>query len=303
MLKLALLYRGPVASCNFTCSYCPFEHGPDTPEVAEADRLGVMRLVQWTERQSEDAIEVLFTPRGEALLHTYYREAVVRLSHARSVRQVAIQTNLSGELSWLERSNPSRVAFWCSYHPAGISRPRFLAQRARLADLGISHSVGMVGVREHLEEIEAMRRELPDDVYLWVNAHHRGPECATAPERARIERIDPLFSFSDEHPSLGAACATGETVVSVDHEGRVRRCHFVDEVLGYLDDRGFIQHLRSRPCPNTACRCYIGYAHLERLRLRSLFGGGLLARIPIPALPSVEARHHDQATAERQGHQ
>ena len=41
-------------------------------------------------------------------------------------------------------------------------------------------SVGVVGLKEHFGEIEALRRELPPDVYLWVNAYKREPDYYTA---------------------------------------------------------------------------------------------------------------------------
>lgn len=284
-LSLSLLYRGPVTSCNFDCSYCPFAHASDPPDVIDADRIGVERLVGWAERRPDAELGIFFTPRGEALLHPHYRDAIVRLSRCRSVRRVAIQTNLSVDLGWLGLAHGPRVALWCSYHPGAISRERFLHQRAVLAGLGIRHSVGMVGLREHLDEIEAMRRALPEDVYLWVNAYRRGTEYTTTGERARIEAVDPLFRYTlERHPSLGQACAAGESVVSVDHLGHVRRCHFVDALIGNLKDPSLEQLLAPTPCPNEQCGCHIGYVHLDALRLREVFEDGVLERVPVASL-------------------
>ncbi len=284
-LKLSLLYRGPVTSCNLGCGYCPFAHTADPPEVVDADRIGVARLVSWAERRQSAKLRFFFTPRGEALLHAYYREAIVRLSQCSSVERVAVQTNLSVGLEWLRGAVAPRVALWCSYHPGLISRERFLGQRAVLDDLGIRHSVGMVGLHEHLDEIEAMRRALPESVYLWVNAHRRGTGYTTPADRARIEAVDPLFGYSlEHHPSYGRACATGATVVSVDHLGRVRRCHFVDTLIGHLEDPDLERRLGPQRCPNERCGCHIGYVHLEALNLHEAFEDGELERVPVPAL-------------------
>lgn len=297
-LRLSLLYRGPVTSCDFDCSYCPFAHAADPSEVIAADRIGVERVVSWAENHPEAELGIFFTPRGEALLHAHYRDAIVRLSRCTSVRRVVVQTNLSVDLEWLGLAHGPRVALWCSYHPDAISRERFLHQRVVLAGLGIRHSVGMVGLREHLDEIEVMRRALPESVYLWVNAYRRGTGYTTPLERARIEAVDPLFRYSMERqPSLGRACATGEGVVSVDHLGAVRRCHFVDALIGNLEDPDLVQRLVPRPCPNEQCRCHIGYVHLNSLRLGEAFGDGVLERVPVAATAAVFSGSGNRAKA------
>jgi hypothetical protein len=69
-------------------------------------------------------------------------------------------------------------------------------------------------------------------------------------------------------------------VVTVDSHGDVRRCHFVDRVIGNLYDPDFADVLRPSQCPNSTCGCHIGYVHLEHLKLDDVFGQGLLERIP-----------------------
>jgi MoaA/NifB/PqqE/SkfB family radical SAM enzyme len=93
--------------------------------------------------------------------------------------------------------------------------------------------------------------------------------------------LDPLFGASVRpHASRGHECAAGETALSVRGDGTVLRCHFVSEPLGNLYDGSYREALRPAPCPNTACDCHIGYVHLKRLRLREVFGAGLMERIP-----------------------
>src|SRR5690606_40918208 len=85
---------------------------------------------------------------------------------------------------------------------------------------------------------------------------------------------------SRPHRTLGRPCRTGETVVSVDGDGQVRRCHFVDRVLGNLYDGSYAAQLRPRGCPNAVCDCHIGYVHLQELPLYDVFAGGIVERIP-----------------------
>lgn len=280
-MNTILVYRGSLDSCNYACGYCPLAKRPATPDALESDRAALERLVCWLERQELDDVGVQFTPWGEALIHPWYQEAMVRLSHRAGLRQVAIQTNLSCDLAWLARCDPSRLGLWCTYHPRQTPRQEFLRQCRTLDGFGVSYSVGMVGLPRFLDEIAALRAALPEHVYLWINAYKSRGNPYSPQDVARLREIDPLFDLGlHPHASKGRPCLCGQRTFSVDAKGDVRRCHFVDEVLGnlYADDPA---RLRSdRPCPNDECRCHIGYIHMPELRGDELFGDGLLARVP-----------------------
>ncbi|GAA1041640.1 hypothetical protein GCM10009557_65820 [Virgisporangium ochraceum] len=274
-MNLSILYRGPLASCNYDCPYCPFAKRRDPPEALRADRAALRRFVDWVSTVSDLTVSVLFTPWGEGLTRSWYREAIVRLSHLPHVERVAIQTNLAVRTGFLAAADPAKVALWCTYHPGEVTRQAFLE---RCSGLGVRYSVGVVGLPEHLAEARALRRDLPGDVYLWVNAADGHTYDADA--EAAWTAIDPHFGFSVRpHDSLGAGCRTGETVVSVDGDGTVRRCHFVREPIGNLYDGTWRAGLRPRPCPNLTCDCHIGYVHLRTLPLYDVFAGGVLERI------------------------
>jgi hypothetical protein len=275
---IRMLYRGPLASCNYDCPYCPFAKRHDPPELLRADRAALERFAGWV-RGADETVEVLFTPWGEGLTRSWYRETLVALSWLPHVGKVAIQTNLSARLDFVARADPRRLALWCTYHPGQTTRSRFLAACGVLRSHGIRHSVGVVGLPEHLGEAVALRAALPAEVYLWVNAAegHR----YSAEEEAAWTAIDPHFGFSVRpHVSLGAGCRTGDEVVSVSGDGTVRRCHFVAEPLGNLYDGSWPAGRGARACPKATCDCHIGYVHLETLPLYELFAGGVLERIP-----------------------
>jgi hypothetical protein len=142
-----------------------------------------------------------------------------------------------------------------------------------------------VGLHDAFDEIEALRAELPASVYLWVNAYKDLPAYYTEEQVARLERVDPLFRLNlTNHPSLGDSCSAGETAVSIDGDGNLRRCHFVSTVIGNIYDAGWRSALQQRACPNRSCDCYIGYANLPRLAHNRLFGDKLLERIPSESL-------------------
>jgi hypothetical protein len=280
-MDLTILYRGPLASCDYDCPYCPFAKRRDSPDRLRADRADLDRFTAWAREQTGDRLSVLFTPWGEGLTRSWYREALVGLSHEPHIDRVAIQTNLSCRTEWLDRADRDTVALWCTYHPGQTPYERFLDKTRRLTGMGIRFSVGVVGLPEHLEHARRLRGELPEEVYLWVNAAEG--HTYTDEEAAVWTGLDPLFPFSRHpHRSAGRACRTGSTVVSVDGEGTVRRCHFVKAELGNLYDGSFRAALAPRPCPLAVCDCHIGYVHLETLPLYDVFAGGVLERVPTP---------------------
>ena len=280
-MRLSILYRGPLSSCNYACRYCPFAKHRETRQEHEADGRALERFVDWVEGRKEDHISVLFTPWGEALIRRRYQRALVRLTNMPNVEKAAIQTNLSCRLEWVEKCDKQRLALWATYHPTQTSRARFLAKCQELDRRGVRYSVGAVGLKEQAEEIEALRRELPAHVYLWVNAYKRRLNYYSVEEARRFEEIDPFFPINNtDHPSRGKACRSGHTVISVDGAGTIRRCHFIKRPIGNIYEPGWEEALRPRPCANATCGCHIGYVHMQKLKLYEVFGDGVLERIP-----------------------
>lgn len=281
----SILYRGPLSSCNYACDYCPFAKTHNTREELQDDEMRLNRFTQWVKTRQEE-IGILFTPWGEALVHGSYQKALCDLSHFQNVRRVAIQTNLSCRLDWLTSANPQTLALWCTFHPTEVKLDRFLQQCRTLDAHGIRYSVGIVGTRDALPFLEPLRSGLRPEIYVWVNAFKRNPEYYTQNEIDRLNGFDPLFSINNKrHPSLGRSCRTGHIVFSVDGIGDMRRCHFVKDVIGNIYQRDFEKALHPRACPAETCGCHIGYVHLDELGLDTVFGEGLLERIPfrVPA--------------------
>ena len=206
---------------------------------------------------------------------------MARLSHLPNVGRAAIQTNLACGLDWVDRCDKGRLALWTTFHPSQVPRAAFVARCLDLDRRGVRFSVGVVGLAEQLAEAEALRAELPPHVYVWVNAFKPQLGDYTTDDLRRFEAIDPLFRINTvRHPSLGRPCRAGRSVISVDGDGTVRRCHFIREPIGNLYEPGFEAALVERACTNATCSCHIGYVHLDDLKLYPVFGAGLLERIP-----------------------
>lgn len=283
---LQLYFRGPLSSCNYECDYCPFAKHVSSREELAADRSAVERFVQWCSTHASRRLSILFTPWGEGLIRRWYQDALLQLAALPHVVAVAIQTNLSTRLDWLDALDEAppharaALGLWTTFHPTQVELDAFVGRCAQLEQRGVAHSVGVVALREHFDAIAALRARLPASTYLWLNAYKSaGPGYYAQAEHAWLTSIDPLFELNAvRHRSLGEACHAGTRSLLVRGDGSLARCHFVERVIGnlYLDDLERV--LSPEPCPQTSCGCFIGYAHLERLGLHERFGDGLAAR-------------------------
>jgi hypothetical protein len=124
---LTILYRGPLSSCDYDCPYCPFAKRRDGTEQLRRDRTALERFTAWAAGR-DHPLSVLFTPWGEGLVRSWYRRAMVELSHLPHVRRVAIQTNFSCRPDWLAEADLDTLALWVTYHPLPprSGRPRAL---------------------------------------------------------------------------------------------------------------------------------------------------------------------------------
>lgn len=278
----SILYRGTLSGCNYSCDYCPFAKKKDSRKVLEKDAQELNRFVDWVEGRTNERIGILFTPWGEALIRKHYQEAITRLSQMPQVCKVSIQTNLSCSLNWLKNCDIEKVALWTTYHPTQTTMTQFLKKCQQLDALQVKYSVGVVGFKEALPEIEVMRQKLPENTYLWINALKKDANYYTPEDIYRMSTIDPHVSYNlTNHPSKDFPCRAGHSTFSVNGAGDVTRCHFIKAVIGNIYDADFEQNLYPRLCTNATCGCHIGYVHLEKLALEKVFGDRLLERIAL----------------------
>ncbi|MCP4134427.1 MAG: radical SAM protein [bacterium] len=283
-MKYTILYRGKVSSCNYLCPYCPFTHETDSPEILSGDREDLNRFVTWAANRAvhNENLSIFFTPRGEVLTRSWYCDAIAELSSFPHIEKIAVQTNLSASLDWLKGCCRNKLALWTTYHPSQVLAARYLEQCRQLDDYGISYSVGIVGIKEHKEEIARMRADLPSRVYLWINAYKDEPRYYSREDLDYFRFIDPLFTYNSKvYKSKGKECRTGDTVISVYSDGSIQRCHFTGEKIGNIYQGKMRNWLRERICTNQFCECHIGYVHMHHLGLYDIFGDGVLERVPV----------------------
>ena len=207
------------------------------------------------------------------------------LTNLPHVDRAAIQTNLSAGTHWVDRCRLDRLALWATYHPGQVARAKFVEKVWTLHERGVRMSVGVVGLRDHFEEIAQLRAEIPSDVYMWINACKRVSAYYSEADLRFLIDIDPQFSVNlGHHASLGDECWAGETSFTVDGAGLIRRCHFVNEPIGSIHDCNWRSGLAPRKCPRPTCGCFIGYVNLQRLEQGAVYGDGILERIPLTTI-------------------
>ncbi|MEH2441512.1 STM4011 family radical SAM protein [Nostoc sp.] len=280
-MHLTILYRGPLISCNYGCEYCPFAKRQQTAAELAIDKQALERFVNFISQHPQHQFSILFTPWGEALIHPYYQQALIKLTQLPNVNKAAIQTNLSCNLDWVEECNKDKLALWATFHSEWVSRDRFLQKCLNLDNKNVKFSVGVVGFPKFKTEIAALRQELPNHIYLWINAVKSELPNLSPADREFFQSIDPLYELNTNHyPSFGYSCRAGKSAISVDGDGTMRRCHFIKEPIGNIYDSDWEAVLVNQPCSNQTCHCHIGYVHLEYLKMNQVFGSGILERIP-----------------------
>ncbi len=279
--SLNILYRGPLESCNYDCQYCPFAKKRNTRQELAYDKNCLEQFVEWVAIQKRK-IGILFTPWGEALIRKYYQDAILELSHIAHVEKVAIQTNLSSRLEWLLHVNKQKVALWTTFHPMEVDIERFIQKCLTLIQMDIPFSVGIVGKHENFTFAQRLREQLPSSIYVWINAYKRTPNYYTPKDIDFLQQIDPLFHLNNTiYNTKNKACFAGESSISIDGEGNIKRCHFIKKNIGNIYKQDLESILKPSVCTTNNCRCYIGYMNLKELELDKIYGNKLLERIKI----------------------
>ena len=159
---------------------------------------------------------------------------------------------------------------------------QFLGKCHELDARQIKYSVGVVGFKEALDSIEDMRKKLPKETYLWINALKKEADYYNFDDINRMTNVDPYVQFNlTNHSSKGLLCRAGNTTFSVNGAGDITPCHFIKDIIGNIYDADFEKQLFPRLCTNETCGCHIGYVHLEKLALEKVFGEGILERIAV----------------------
>lgn len=280
----SIYYRGSLEHCNYTCSYCPFGRksvSADTREDQEALDRFISRIGGW----KYGSLRILIIPYGEAMIHRYYREGIMRLAAMPHVIGVSCQTNLSFSVSRFldeaeaEQADVSKFRFWASYHPEMVGVGEFASKIEMLRAAGIGVCAGAVGDPSAKEQIRKLRQLLDPSVYLFVNAMQGLRKPLSEEDSRFFGEIDNLFDYDRRNAKACLdGCVGGRETLFIDRKGDMYACPRSGIRMGnfYDDSTSDFQPF----CLRKVCDCYIAFSNLCDTPLRRMMGDGALWRIP-----------------------
>lgn len=252
-------YRGSLDSCNYSCNYCPFSKKPvcSREELAE-DEKSLVKFVDFVLQKAEvqkKKCAVQIVPYGEALIHKYYWRELARLTCSPYIEAAGAQTNLSFDTGCMageflkNNGELNKLRLWCTFHPQMVTMDRFLQQCRHLSSYGILYCAGTVGVPSQAGVIKRLRRELPGDVYLWVNKMDGLKRRYTEEETRIFSEIDEYFETGLKHYKADTSKCTDSLFAEAD--GSVRRCNTC------------IPGKDGTACIRKECSCYLSYCNQQ----------------------------------------
>lgn len=283
-MEYTLYYRNFLKYCNYSCSYCPFSKYSLNNEELEKDIKYFEKFIKYI-KNNTDTFRIFIAPKGEILNFDHYKNGISELSKMNNLKEIVIQTNLSGDLTWLNSVDKDKVILWTTYHPDETGLEDFYSQIKTLYDMNIRFSVGSVGIKENFPALSKLKMKLEDfgthEPYFWVNAYKDKKDYYSSEEIEFLVSIDPLFELNlENYLSKGLKCKTGNNIFWVEYNGLVHRCWQDKKVLGNL----FCDELKSfsnhSVCRYSKCTCYIGYIHILQLQMEKFYSQSLLGRIP-----------------------
>ncbi len=274
-----VLYRGSLKSCNYHCSYCPFSKHGMTQKELKQDQEQWFAFVRRMQIQAEASgtHAVMITPYGEALIHAWYWEGLAGLSRLPQIEAAGAQTNLGFSVSWAagifekHGGNAKKLRLWATFHPEMTTVDAFARACEQLAATGIQISAGAVGVPENIDLLRQLRRQLPNDIYVWINRMDGLGRAYTEKEIQAFSQLDPYFYRELQvHPANAKECTQR---LFTEGDGRLRMCN-ISTVLRSSQER------EAGVCGRKRCSCYLAYGGRNNLVNQMLFGPWPLFRIP-----------------------
>jgi hypothetical protein len=272
--------------CNYHCHYCPFVKDfvkKENLETHLADcEVELKRFIGWIKNQHEDRFSILVIPRGEGLIFPWYQRQLIELSHCENIKRITCQTNLSWDPGWLQNVNKSTLSLWITYHPLKITITHFLRKCSYLLDHDIKFSVGAVGLKEFIDPITKLRENLPEFIYVWVNAYKDKVNYYTDNDVREFKLIDPYFGLNlCDYDNDNKRCLAGESSFLVSVNGNVQRCYQDREIIGNIYEHELWEISSQLPCSMNMCTCFIGYINIPRLNPGRIYGENVISRIPV----------------------
>ncbi|EDS78372.1 conserved hypothetical protein [Clostridium botulinum C str. Eklund] len=282
-MTYTIIYRPNIKYCNYKCEYCPFSKYKLEKLSIEKDEKMLKKFIDFI-KKSKYNFKIFIAPKGEILGFDYYKSGITNLSHLKNVNEIVVQTNLSGDLKWIDNVNKEKLKLWTTYHPSEIKVDKFFDNVSELNKKDIVFTVGSVGIKENLEKIKNLKLLIENiknnKPYMWINAYKDVKNYYSEDDIKIIKEIDPYFEINiTNYKSKGLECKTGESVFWVQGNGIIHRCYKDNVILGNIYKDNFEDINKSSCCKNRMCTCFIGYINIKELKLENIYKKSLIGRV------------------------
>ncbi|TYQ17755.1 UNVERIFIED_CONTAM: hydroxymethylpyrimidine pyrophosphatase-like HAD family hydrolase [Acetivibrio alkalicellulosi] len=280
-----IYFRSFLSSCNYSCSYCRFAKKKMNEVEILKDEKCVQRFCDFIDSTNfKNRVSIFLTPYGEGLIHDYYIRAMARLAMNPKCQYISCQTNLSFDESVFINTlksyhvDLSKVKLWASCHPEMISAGEFVKKVNKLkADIDLS--VGIVAIPQNLESVFDLRKELPKNIYMWVNGKDGEKTRYTKEQIQSLVSVDPLFyNEISKRKVEDNCCNAGEDSVFIEGNGDAFACHINKNQLFNIFKRTDL--VKSFRCDRRYCDCYLSYSLRKDSNLNSYFKQYTPIRLP-----------------------
>jgi len=281
-----IYFRGFLSSCNYSCSYCCFAKRKPTEIEISKDKECLRKFCNFIDAtEFKNEVSIFLTPYGEGLIHDHYVEALGKLASNPKCKYISCQTNLSfNEYQFLERLKAlnvdlSKVKLWASCHPEMISIDEFV-NKVKLLKTDIDLCVGIVALPDDLEYVFQLRKQLPKDVYMWINAKEREERRYTQSQIKSLIEVDPLFYNELQRNRVqNNCCNAGTDSVFIRANGDAYPCHLnKNRLFNIYTNQNLAEPFK---CDRKFCDCYLSYSHRVDLNIERYFGDYTPIRLPI----------------------
>jgi len=291
---MIIIYRSRLEWCNFTCEYCYWHNKGDSIKLnkqeAADDKIMLHKIIDRLQEKSDFEFEFFFTPAAEVIALPYYRQAMQKLIQLENCRVVTAQTNLSWNVkSFLEKIDQNlkhKIRFWATFHPTEMDeskQEKWIEKVRHLKNEGIKFSVGAVGIKKNIPSIQKMKLVLDDlGIFFWVNAYKRYEGYYNVEEIEALESVDPFFKRNNQFIlHKNKPCSAGKSSFYLTDTGDIRRCNWVDDIIGNIYDDNFQPFTENNLCEAARCQCYVGHMMIPSEKYEEVYGDFRCSRIPM----------------------
>lgn len=256
-----IVFRSAINHCNYDCSYCPFSKNEKCSKTIEQDKVSFDNFYNFLNKQRfDDKLSILIAPYGEALVHQYVIDNLIRISKLNFVSTVSCQTNCSMNVKdfifklFENQVEFNKVSLWCSFHYECVEVEEF-SKKVNYLSKYLSIVVVVIGHNNLKPYLEKLKLLLDESVAIRVNTFD-----------GKSDNIDNEFFKSIDYTYISqrtyfksdyGKCNAGSRAIFVDSKGNIYPCIRNKVRIGNYTSN----ELKQGKCSAKHCDCFLSYVN------------------------------------------